>query len=60
MKKRGRDSILLDTEKVNHKINEIESPEKDNVKKSKVIIVSLTFVVEVDSSFKNLTFCLVF
>ncbi|KAK2452267.1 hypothetical protein QL285_000075 [Trifolium repens] len=38
MKKRGRDSILLDTEKVNHKINEIESPEKDNVKKSKVVI----------------------
>ncbi|XP_045826584.1 uncharacterized protein LOC123918543 isoform X2 [Trifolium pratense] len=38
MKKRGRESILLDTEKVNHKINEIESPEKDNVKKSKVII----------------------
>ncbi|GAU26840.1 hypothetical protein TSUD_02420, partial [Trifolium subterraneum] len=38
MKKRGRDSILLDTEKMNHKINGTESPEKDNVKKSKVII----------------------
>jgi len=39
MKKRGRESILLDKEKVNHKINGIESPEKDNVKKSKVSIV---------------------
>ncbi|AES59733.2 hypothetical protein MTR_1g025180 [Medicago truncatula] len=35
MKKRGRESILHDKEKVNHKIDGIESLEKDNVKKSK-------------------------
>ncbi|CAK8569697.1 unnamed protein product [Lathyrus sativus] len=35
MKKRGRESILLDAEKMNHKNNGIESSEKDNVKKSK-------------------------
>ncbi|KAI5392785.1 uncharacterized protein LOC127093466 isoform X3 [Lathyrus oleraceus] len=35
MKKRGRESILLDAEKVNHKNNGMESSEKDNVKKSK-------------------------
>lgn len=35
MKKRGRESILHDKEKKNHKFNGIESLEKDNVKKSK-------------------------
>ncbi|XP_061355831.1 uncharacterized protein LOC133300326 isoform X2 [Gastrolobium bilobum] len=35
MKKRSRESILLDSEKVNHKMNGIESPEKGSVKKSK-------------------------
>ncbi|CAI8584255.1 unnamed protein product [Vicia faba] len=35
MKKRGREFILLDAEKVNHENNGIESSEKDNVKKSK-------------------------
>lgn len=60
MKKRGRESILLDAEKVNHKNNGMESSEKDNVKKSKVSIVRKTLVVSVDSIFKNLSFCLVF
>ncbi|KAJ1375206.1 hypothetical protein SESBI_51263, partial [Sesbania bispinosa] len=35
MKKRGRESTLTDSEKVNHKIDGIESPEKDGIKKSK-------------------------
>lgn len=34
-KKRSRESILLDSEKANHKIIGIESTKKDNVKKSK-------------------------
>lgn len=38
MKKRGRESILSDSEKVNHKIDGIESPEKDGIKKPKVSI----------------------
>ncbi|XP_057424664.1 uncharacterized protein LOC130718171 isoform X2 [Lotus japonicus] len=35
MKKRNRESILLDSEKVNHKISGTESTGKDSVKKSK-------------------------
>ncbi|XP_057721548.1 uncharacterized protein LOC130935697 isoform X2 [Arachis stenosperma] len=36
MKKRSRESMLFDSEKVNHKINGIlESPKKDGIKKSK-------------------------
>ncbi|KAI4336784.1 hypothetical protein L6164_015265 [Bauhinia variegata] len=35
MKKRNRESILLDSGKVNHKMNEVETPEKDGIKKSK-------------------------
>ncbi|KAL4298478.1 hypothetical protein AHAS_Ahas17G0004900 [Arachis hypogaea] len=41
MKKRSRESMLFDSEKVNHKINGIlESPKKDGIKKSKVSVVS--------------------
>ncbi|KAK7351754.1 hypothetical protein VNO77_11425 [Canavalia gladiata] len=35
MKKRSRESILSDSEKVNHKMNGMESPPKDGKKKSK-------------------------
>ena len=38
MKKRNRESIPIDSEKVNHKTNGIESPEKDGIKKAKVSI----------------------
>ncbi|KAK7321805.1 hypothetical protein VNO77_32759 [Canavalia gladiata] len=37
-KKRGRELVLLDSEKVMHKMNGIESPKKDSVKKSKVSV----------------------
>ncbi|TKY57633.1 hypothetical protein E2542_SST14683 [Spatholobus suberectus] len=37
-KKRGRESMLLDSEKVTHKMDGIESFEKDSVKKSKVSV----------------------
>jgi hypothetical protein len=33
MKKRGRESILTDSEKLNHKFNGIESLQKDSIKK---------------------------
>ncbi|KAF7817642.1 uncharacterized protein G2W53_031611 [Senna tora] len=36
MKKRSRECGLLDSEKVNHKLNGIESPEKNGIKKTKV------------------------
>ncbi|XLS99806.1 hypothetical protein HN51_049158 [Arachis hypogaea] len=43
MKKRSRESMLFDSEKVNHKINGIlESPKKDGIKKSKVSVRSNT------------------
>ncbi|XP_027353828.1 uncharacterized protein LOC113864389 isoform X2 [Abrus precatorius] len=35
MKKRSRESMLTDSEKVNRKVNGIESPEKDSIKKSR-------------------------
>jgi len=38
MKKRGRESVLTDSEKLNHKFQRIESPQKDSIKKSKVRI----------------------
>jgi len=38
MKKRGRESVLTDSEKLNHKFQRIESPKKDSIKKSKVSI----------------------
>lgn len=38
MKKRGRESISGDSEKVNHKMNGMESPQKDGIKKSKVSV----------------------
>ncbi|KAG4955202.1 hypothetical protein JHK87_040796 [Glycine soja] len=37
-KKRGRESMLLDSEKVKHKMDGIESLKKDSVKKSKVSV----------------------
>lgn len=36
MKKRYREYDLPDSEKVNHKLNGIESPEKDGTKKTRV------------------------
>lgn len=35
VKKRGRESIFGDSEKVNHRMNGMESPQKDGIKKSK-------------------------
>ncbi|RDX93621.1 hypothetical protein CR513_24085, partial [Mucuna pruriens] len=35
VKKRGRESVLGDSEKVNHRMNGIESPQKEGIKKSK-------------------------
>lgn len=40
MKKRNREYSLPDSEKENHKLNGIESPEKDGIKKAKVSILS--------------------
>lgn len=39
MKKRSREPTLADSEKVSHKMDGIESPEKDGIKKSKVSVV---------------------
>lgn len=36
VKKRNRDSMFGDSEKVNHRMNGMESPQKDGIKKSKV------------------------
>lgn len=39
MKKRGRESVLTDSEKLNHKFQRAESPKKDSIKKSKKQVV---------------------
>jgi hypothetical protein len=39
MKKRSRESILIGSERVNHKINGMGSPEKGCIRKSRVSVV---------------------
>lgn len=40
VKKRGRESISGDSEKVNHNMNGMESPQKDGIKKPKVSVAA--------------------
>ena len=43
-KKRGRESMLLDSEKLKHTMHGIESLKKESLKKSKVSVVSKTYI----------------
>lgn len=65
VKKRGRESIFGDSEKVNHRMNGMESPQKDGIKKSKVSAATthlcgskLDLLLRFSSHYFNFTFYL--
>lgn len=63
VKKRGRESFFGDSEKVNHRMNGMESPQKDGIKKSKVSAATthlcgskLDLLLRFSSHYFNFTF----
>lgn len=64
VKKRGRESFFGDSEKVNHRMNGMESPQKDGIKKSKVSVATrlcgskLHLLLRFSSHYFNFTFYL--